>query len=70
MKKAELSKSDITGSRWIRASQGTDRYPWCHNTLMETARKAGAISRVGRMVMIDTIKLDAYLEAQAEGGEE
>jgi len=65
MKRTELSKTD-NGSRWIRASQGAERYPLCNNTLMDIAKKAGAISRIGRMVMIDTIKLDAYLEAQGD----
>ena len=64
MEKTVISKPDISKQRWIRASQGAERYPWCLNTLMKTAEKAGAVRHVGRMVMIDTIKLDAYIESQ------
>lgn len=65
MKKEELCNNGNSNQRWIRAVQGSSRYPWCNNTVLMMANKAGAVSKIGRMVMIDTIKLDAYIESQA-----
>lgn len=64
MKKTDVSKSDISTRRWIRASEGENRYPWCYNTLIKYAVEAGALHRIGSMVMIDAPKLDEYIEAQ------
>lgn len=66
MNNTEKSNMDTMNQRWIRAVQGSSRYPWCNNTVLTMAKKAGAVSKIGRMVMIDTIKLDAYIEAQGD----
>lgn len=64
--KNTLSISDI---KYLTVPNGMLRYSLSRNTMNQLAEKAGARIHVGRKVLIDREKLDAYLEAQSEGGE-
>ena len=56
--------------KFLSVQDSMSRYGLCRNTINKLADEAGARVHVGRRVLIDVEKLDAYLEAQAEGGEE
>ena len=56
--------------KYLSVPDSMIRYSLSRNTINKLADEAGARIHVGRKVLIDVEKLDAYLEAQAEGSEE
>lgn len=56
-------------SKYVRRKDIEKIYPFCAVTIQKHAEKAGAIVRVGRTVLIDTEKFDAYLEELRKEGD-
>lgn len=49
-------------SRFISLDQATGRYALGMNTMRRLAQEAGAVTRVGRRVLISVERLDKYLD--------
>ena len=55
-------------TKFLTTKEAMEEYKMCRNTLNKVAIEAGARVSVGsRKKLINTTKLDAYLESQAEG---
>ncbi len=50
------------GRRWIRNKEATHRYSIGRTKLDELAKECGAFLKIDRVVLIDTIKFERYLE--------
>ena len=56
------SHASITTRKWIRCKDGVDIYSMGKTKLLEIAREAGAAVKIDGTVLIDSEKLDMYLE--------
>ena len=69
MKKREkdmerIRKEIANGSkRWVRYDEGAELYSVGVHTFRKIAQDARAIYKVGNVILIDTIKLDRFIEA-------
>ena len=61
---------DIDNQRYLSVQDATVYFQMGRGLLYKTAEMARAKRKVGRRVLIDKQTLDAYLDAQAERGEE
>jgi len=49
--------------KWIRCKEATQRYSMSRPTIVSIARDAGAVYKINAALLIDTEKLDLYLES-------
>ena len=59
----QLIRSVSSGKKkWVRYSEGAVLYSMGIHTFMELAKEAKAIYRIWRVVLVNTEKLDEYIE--------
>lgn len=52
--------------KWVRYSEGAEMYSMGYHSFIRLAREAGAVYRINRIVLVNTEKLDEYLETFCE----
>ncbi len=57
-----VSVSDTESVKFVRYKDAIKMYSICQKTLEKIVRDANAAYKVGKMVLINTRKLDEYLE--------
>lgn len=55
--------------KYISVPDGIIRYSLSRNTLIKLAERAEAYVHVGRKILLDSEKIDSYLNSQAEGSD-
>ena len=70
MHKMNLPK-DLQNQKYLTVEDGKLHYQVGRGLLIKTAEQAGAIKHIGRRILIDKNRMDAFLdfELQSEGGE-
>ena len=53
-------------AKYITVPDGMIRYSLCQNTLIKLAERAEAKAYVGRKILLDSEKIDSYLNNQAK----
>lgn len=48
--------------KWVRYKEGAELYSLGYHTFMKLAREAGAVYHINRIALVNTDKLDEYLE--------
>ena len=56
--------TDIRQARTLRIADACQRYSLGKDTMRQTAATAGAVIRIGKVLLIDTETMDNYLEQQ------
>ena len=54
------------GKKFVRYSEGVELYSMGLHSFQELAKDAGAVYRIKRMVLVNTVIIDEYLESFRE----
>lgn len=54
------------GKKFVRYSEGAELYSMGLHSFQELAKDAGAVYRIKRMVLVNTVIIDEYLESFRE----
>lgn len=57
----ELNRKKASGKKFVRYSEATEMYGMGLTKLKEIANGAGAVYKLGRLVLLDTEKLEDYI---------
>lgn len=59
---------ELVGSKkkYVRYAEGAELYSMGLHSFQEIAKEAGAVRKVKRMVLVNTEKVDAFIESFAE----
>ena len=64
MNKSQIKENE--NSKFLRTPAACSRYGIGRNLLRQTAEKAGAAVRIGRVFLIDVDRMDAYFSGLAK----
>ena len=53
----------------LRVSEAMERYGLSRTTLMQLARREGAIRKIGRAVRLDVATMDSAIDSMSVGGD-